>query len=220
VKTDELILKVWDFGGQEVFYATHQFFMSEEAAYVYAWTDQEIARKNWEEDERKPPRAYHQPDKWRSHEYWLDNIRMHGKESPVVVVKTHCLDTRGSFPAERLKAAYALRHDPVDFDAFSPEPRYLENLAKAMTEALNRLPLLGQPIPKGFQDLVETMDELRAKGTVELPWADFVLLCPRPARYPLRTPMRPWATCAKPARSSTSPTARACITKSTSTLAC
>ncbi len=176
VKTDELLLKVWDFGGQEVFYATHQFFMSEEAAYVYAWTDEAIARKNWEADPKKSPRLNSRADKWRSHEYWLDNIRMHGKESPVVVVKTHCLDTRGTFPAERLKAAYALKHDPVDFDAFSPEQRYLENLTAAMTEALNRLPLLGQPIPNGFHDLVEKMDELRDEGTVELSRQQFLPL--------------------------------------------
>lgn len=178
VKTDELLLKVWDFGGQEVFYATHQFFMSEEAAYVYAWTDEAIARKNWEADPKKSPRLGNRSDKWRSHEYWLDNIRMHGKESPVVVVKTHCLDTRGTFPAERLKAAYALKHDPVDFDAFSPEYRYLENLTRSMTEALNRLPLLGQPIPNGFHDLVEKMDELRDQdqGTVELSRQQFLPL--------------------------------------------
>jgi internalin A len=176
VKTDELTLKVWDFGGQEVFYATHQFFMSEEAAYIYVWTDEDIARKNWENDEGKAPRAYHESDKWREHEYWLENIRMHGKDSPVVVVKTHCLDTRGTFPAERLKTAYALKHDPVDFDAFSPEPRYLENLAKAMTEALNRLPLLGQPIPRGFHDLVEKIDALRDDKVLELSKQDFLPL--------------------------------------------
>jgi hypothetical protein len=176
VKTDELLLKVWDFGGQEVFYATHQFFMSEEAAYVYAWTDEAIARRNWKADPKKSPRLNSRSDKWRSHEYWLDNIRMHGKESPVVVVKTHCLDTRGTFPAERLKAAYALKHDPVDFDAFSPEQRYLENLTTAMTEALNRLPLLGQPIPNGFHDLVEKIDELRDEGTVELSRQQFLPL--------------------------------------------
>jgi GTPase SAR1 family protein len=176
VKTDELLLKVWDFGGQEVFYATHQFFMSEEAAYVYAWTDEAIAQRNWEEDSKKSPRVGNRTDKWRSHEYWLDNIRMHGKESPVVVVKTHCLDTQTPFPAERLKAAYALKHEPVDFDAFSAERRYLENLAKSMAEALNRLPLLGQPIPNGFHDLVEKMDELRDQGTVELSRTEFIPL--------------------------------------------
>lgn len=168
VETDELLLKVWDFGGQEVFYATHQFFMSEEAAYVYAWTDEAIAQKNWEEDSKKSPRLGNRADKWRSHEYWLDNIRMHGKESPVLVVKTHCLDTRGTFPAERLKAAYGLKHEPVDFDAFSAEPRYLENLTKAMAKVLKRLPLLGQPIPNGFHELVEKIDTLRVQGTVEL----------------------------------------------------
>ena len=33
VKTESLQLKVWDFGGQEIFYGTHQFFLSDEAIY-------------------------------------------------------------------------------------------------------------------------------------------------------------------------------------------
>lgn len=164
VHTDELYLNVWDFGGQEVFYATHQFFLSEEAAYIYAWTDEVIAQANWEKDEYKSPVS----DKWRDHEYWLDNIRMHGKNSPVLVVKTHCMDATGVFPAERLLGAYNIKREAVDFEAFSPDARYLNNMKTAVTALLNQLPLLGTDQPKGFYNLVNHIAGLREAGEKEL----------------------------------------------------
>ena len=90
---------MWDFGGQEIFYATHQFFLSEEAAYIYAYSDEAIAKANKERDKKKSPSI--DEEKWRAHEYWLDNIRMHGKESPIQVVRTHCLTATKQLPYER-----------------------------------------------------------------------------------------------------------------------
>ncbi|TAH21032.1 MAG: hypothetical protein EAZ08_04815 [Cytophagales bacterium] len=41
-KTENLNLNVWDFGGQEIFYATHQFFLSDDAVYILAWTKEKM----------------------------------------------------------------------------------------------------------------------------------------------------------------------------------
>ena len=141
VRTKKLNLKVWDFGGQEVFYATHQFFLSEESAYIYAFTDKEIALENRAKDKIKSPSI--EQEKWRSHEYWLDNIKMHGKESPIQVVKTHSLSARKSIPFEQLKKTYSLANETVNFDASSKESRYLENLKTSVVRLINDLPLLG-----------------------------------------------------------------------------
>lgn len=173
VKTEALDLNVWDFGGQEVFYATHQFFLSEEAAYIYAWTDERIAQQNWAADEHKSPVG----DRWRTHDYWLDNIRMHGQDSQVLVVKTHCLETEGVFDWAALKEDYQLTQPPLDFDAFSPEASYLNRLRDKLTEAVNALPLMGQLMPKSFYHLVEALDARRAEK--EMNMAAFVALAER-----------------------------------------
>ena len=44
-KTDSIQMSVWDFGGQEVFYGTHQFFLNRDAIYILAWTAEEKCGK-------------------------------------------------------------------------------------------------------------------------------------------------------------------------------
>ena len=171
VKTKKLDLKVWDFGGQEVFYATHQFFLSEESAYIYAWTDEAIAKANRKKDLKKSP--VRNKDKWRKHDYWLDNIRMHGKESPVQIVKTHCLSAKKILPFERLKKQYDLENEPLDFDAESEEPRYLSNLKAQLTKIINELPLLGGTIANSYIEVIDHLKKEKEKGISELSKTDF-----------------------------------------------
>ena len=59
-----MILHVWDFGGQEIMHATHQFFLSERSMYLLVLD----GRK--EEDS----------------EYWLKHIESFGGRSPILVV--------------------------------------------------------------------------------------------------------------------------------------
>ena len=170
---ENLRLKVWDFGGQEIYYASHQFFLSEEAAYIYVWTDEEIVKANKEkarealklQGKALPEQAY---DKIRSHEYWLGNIRMHGKNSPVLVVKTHCLDASEHFPYERLKQSYDLKQPALDFDAESPEPRYLSKLKKELAKSITSLPLWGAPFPNSYREARKIIAQLKNEGIQEL----------------------------------------------------
>jgi hypothetical protein len=170
VKTPQLDLRIWDFGGQEVYYATHQFFLSEEAAYVYACTDETISEQNKKKDTVKSPKFI--GEKWRNHDYWLDNIRMHSKESPILVVKTHCIEARDILPFERLNKTYNLKTQPIDFDAKSVEESYLKNLEKQLTILANTLPLLGSAIPNNYNDVITTLEREKVNKS-ELSKSDF-----------------------------------------------
>lgn len=61
-------LNIWDFGGQEIYHATHQFFLTQHSLYLLVW------------DSRKDTRQ-------AGFEYWLNIIRLLGGNSPVLVVK-------------------------------------------------------------------------------------------------------------------------------------
>ena len=63
----EVRLNVWDFGGQEVMHATHQFFLTKRSMYILVW------------DAR-------QEDESGRLDYWLELIRSYGGSSPVLVV--------------------------------------------------------------------------------------------------------------------------------------
>ena len=66
-KTEEVRLHVWDFGGQEIMHATHQFFLTERSLYLLVLN----GREGGEDADA---------------EYWLKYIESFGGGSPVLVV--------------------------------------------------------------------------------------------------------------------------------------
>lgn len=62
---------IWDFGGQEEYYATHQCFLSERSMYLLLW---DITHGEAGVNELKP---------------WLDNITLRAPRSCVIIVGTH-----------------------------------------------------------------------------------------------------------------------------------
>ena len=60
-------LNIWDFGGQEIYHSTHQFFLTTRSVYLLVWN----ARKAKDYD---------------SIYYWLHTIEAFGGESPIILV--------------------------------------------------------------------------------------------------------------------------------------
>ena len=69
-REDTVELNIWDFAGQEIYYTTHQFFLSERSVYIIVWN---IAKA--EEESRI--------------EYWLNSIKSRAKSAPIIIVATH-----------------------------------------------------------------------------------------------------------------------------------
>lgn len=63
----EIRVNTWDFGGQEIMHATHQFFLTKRSLYVLVW------------DGRKE-------ESYDQIEYWLKLIQSFGADSPIIVV--------------------------------------------------------------------------------------------------------------------------------------
>lgn len=63
-KVEDILIHLWDFGGQEIMHATHQFFLSKRSLYILVL------------DGRKDEKA----------EYWLKHIETFGGYSPILVV--------------------------------------------------------------------------------------------------------------------------------------
>ncbi|MBF0285174.1 MAG: leucine-rich repeat domain-containing protein [Magnetococcales bacterium] len=82
-----MTLHVWDFGGQDIYHATHQFFLSQRSLFVLVWN----GRLGWEQC-----RVYH----------WLEQIRALAPEAPVLLVATHGSDRTPSFPEQDVKEKY------------------------------------------------------------------------------------------------------------------
>ena len=64
---EKIKLNVWEFGGQEIYHATHQFFLTKRSVYLLVWN----ARKS-----RDYEHIY----------YWLHTIEAFGGDSPIILV--------------------------------------------------------------------------------------------------------------------------------------
>jgi internalin A len=67
-KADSIRLNVWDFGGQEIMHATHQFFLTERSIYLLILN----GREGGEDLDA---------------EYWLKHIANFGGDSPIIIVQ-------------------------------------------------------------------------------------------------------------------------------------
>lgn len=64
-------LNVWDFGGQEIYHSTHQFFLTERSLYLLVWDA--LAE-----------------DEYGRIDYWLKTIQSFAADSPVIIVVNKC----------------------------------------------------------------------------------------------------------------------------------
>ena len=75
---EDYTLNVWDFGGQEIYHATHQFFLTRRSLYILVWDA--LAE-----------------DEYGRVEYWLRTIQSLGGDSPIVIVVNKCDNNVGRF---------------------------------------------------------------------------------------------------------------------------
>ncbi len=156
VKTDELQLQVWDFGGQEIFYATHQFFLSDEAVYILAWTDERNVKPHRERDKETLPFD----ERWRSCEYWLENIRLRAEKSPIVMVQTHSdiIEHKRSNELEWGKKPF----EAITTEFSAAEDLNLKYLKKILANRLNSaIPMLGEKFPQTYENVIQEIGKIK-----------------------------------------------------------
>ncbi|MCW5213517.1 hypothetical protein VU04_11485, partial [Desulfobulbus sp. TB] len=120
LKTDKLNLRchLWDFGGQEIMHATHQFFLSRRSLYVLVM------------DGRRDERP----------EYWLRYIESFGGGSPVLVV----LNKYDINPGFDLNRPFLKNKYPFIIDFYRTSCRTgngIQPFRQALEEELGKLPL-------------------------------------------------------------------------------
>ncbi len=154
-----MTLHAWDFGGQEVYRASHQFFFSRHAIYLVVWK----AREGQEQNEV---------------EGWLQRIRLRvNNEARALVVATHCqeyqpdlgyLQIRRAFP-ELLAGQYM-----VDNSTGLGIPELRSGIAVEAAQ----LPQMGQLISPRW---IAARDEILALAQVEpqIPYQQFAEICRR-----------------------------------------
>ncbi|MEH2146278.1 COR domain-containing protein [Nostoc sp.] len=119
-------LKTWDFGGQEIYHATHQFFLTNRSLFLLAWN----ARLGFEQG-----KLY----------YWLDTIKALAPESPILLVATHIDERNADLPLKELRDKYPQIVEHYKISSKSSDG--IEKLRQGIAESAAKLPLMGEIWP-------------------------------------------------------------------------
>ncbi|KAK2514138.1 Lrrk2 [Columba guinea] len=163
----ELILNVWDFGGQEEFYSTHPHFMTQRALYLAVY---DLSKGLAEVDAMKP---------------WLFNIKARASTSPVILVGTH-LDV--SDEMQRKSCMTKITRELLNKRGFPAIQDYHFVNATEESDSIIRLrkiiikeslhfkirdqPVVGQLIPDSYLELEKRILLERKNVPVEFPVID------------------------------------------------
>ncbi len=134
----ELTLYTWDFGGQDIYLSTHQFFLTKRSLYIFVWE----ARK--EKDSS-------------SIDYWLNVIKLLSAGSPVIVVMNKA--DKHSIPID--EAAYRSKFKNIAaFLQVSCLTRGgIDRLNRTIRDVLTHMPHLKDKLPKAWSDIRDTLQQ-------------------------------------------------------------
>ncbi|MCW9683227.1 hypothetical protein FJR41_020935, partial [Dolichospermum planctonicum UHCC 0167] len=121
----EFRVNIWDFGGQEIYHQTHQFFLTSRSLYALV------------ADDRKENTDFY---------YWLKVVELLSDNSPVFIIKNE-KDNRQCTVNER-----ELRGEFLNLQEFLPtnlaHNRGLTEIKNKIQQYIKQLPHVGTPLPK------------------------------------------------------------------------
>lgn len=154
----DLQINVWDFGGQEIYHSTHQFFLTKRAVYLLVT---ESRREDRHDD------FY----------YWLNIIRLLGDNSPVFMVLNKCDQPTKELPIKEYMETFP---NLVEFAKVSLTNEFkdsFKSFKNSLANIASNLPHIGHPLPKTWVDIRIDLEELKLSGKNYISEADYFEIC-------------------------------------------
>ena len=131
-----MTLNVWDFGGQEIYHATHQFFLTDRSLFLLAFN----ARLGFGQGKLI---------------YWLKTICANAPTSPVLLVSTHADERDADLPLTDLKQQFpqiVALHEISNITG-----QGITKLRNAIAQNATQLPLMGEMWPAEWLSFAENI---------------------------------------------------------------
>jgi internalin A len=137
VKGVDIRLNVWDFGGQEIMHATHQFFLTEKSVYLLV-----LSGREGRED--------------ADVEYWLRHIQGFGGASPVIVVQNKMGEHPFELNYRGLQARYAQIRGFVKTDC--EDALGIAEVRDHILAVLEQVPEISMTLPADWYAIKERLE--------------------------------------------------------------
>ena len=130
-------LNIWDFGGQEIYKATHRFFLSDRAVYL-------LVADSRQED--------------TDFAYWLHIEEIFGGKSPLLIIINERNGRRRDVDETELKGHFANIKDILFVDLNEPNKQRLTRIKALVRSLAVGLPHIGSPVPATWTVVREALE--------------------------------------------------------------
>jgi internalin A len=131
----EFRANIWDFGGQEIYHATHQFFLTKRSLYVLV------------AETRKEDTDFY---------YWLSVVELLSDGSPLLIVKNERQDRRREINDRQLRGQFENLKETLATNLATN--RGLDRILAEVKHYLTGLPHVGSPLPKTWVKVREALE--------------------------------------------------------------
>ncbi|WP_171062796.1 COR domain-containing protein [Larkinella sp. C7] len=132
-------INMWDFGGQEIYYSTHQFFLTKRSIYVFVW------------DARKE-------EEYRGFEYWFNTINILSENSSIIIVMNKSDVRTKHIDQETLKRKFP--NIAGFYQVSCVMNSGIDDLRIAIINVFKKLPHLGDKLPKVWIDIRNRLNNI------------------------------------------------------------
>ncbi|AFY99750.1 COR domain-containing protein [Calothrix sp. PCC 6303] len=146
-------INIWDFGGQEIYHATHQFFLTKRSLYLLV------------ADTRQDNTDFN---------YWLEVVELLSEASPAIIVKNEKQDRPCQVNENQLRGRFPNLEKILPTNLACPNNRGLSEILTAVQHHISQLPHIGTPLPKTW---VRVREALEADNRNYITQDEFLTLC-------------------------------------------
>ena len=141
----KMTLNTWDFGGQEIYHATHQFFLTNRSLFLLAFN----ARLGFEQGKLV---------------YWLKTIRANAPESPIILVATWTDERDADLPLSELKKQFPQIVDLCEIS--NKTGKGVQELRQIVINSAAELPLMGEIWPSAWLTFANKVRQIKTAKRV------------------------------------------------------
>ncbi|MGK7937635.1 MAG: COR domain-containing protein [Xenococcaceae cyanobacterium] len=132
----EFKVNIWDFGGQEIYHATHQFFLTKRSLYALV------------ADTRKEDTDFY---------YWLNVVELLSNNSPLLIVKNEKGDRTIEIDFNSLRGRFENLQESLATNL--KDNRGLNAILKSIKYQFTKLPHVGSALPKTWKQVREALEQ-------------------------------------------------------------
>ncbi|MDT9342119.1 ADP-ribosylation factor-like protein, partial [Trichodesmium erythraeum 21-75] len=144
-------INIWDFGGQEIYHATHQFFLTKRSLYTLV------------ADTRKEDTDFY---------YWLNVVELLSSNSPLLIVKNEKQERKRGINQRALQGQFTNIKEVLATNLKTN--RGLEEIIREIEHHISKLPHIGNRLPKTWKQVREIL-ELDSRNYISL--EEYLSIC-------------------------------------------